>query len=427
MYEIFEKKEDNEEIYRFYCNNDNFKVEDISNDVNKPVYIFFTGHGLFFPTTIEMFRSKVIENNRFEWENIARGTGVQSKASRIIYIRDVYKNWCINGINSKVNTREKLVEMLKDLAENREIITVGSSAGGYMAVLYGRGNRVPIKIMRLRMILKQINPDSVIELGFAIKYIIMGGLLHKYNYIFSLRNDPVLWEKDSKSIFKYLRNYYFDNAKYVVFQTEEARAYFSASIQKKGVIIPNMIKEGLPMPYEGERVREVVTFCRLNSQKNIYMLLRAFKIFLEDHNDYVLKLYGRGEEEDRLKVYANELGISDKVWFCGFNSNIHNDILRSMMYVNSSDYEGISNSMIEALAIGIPTICTDCPPGGAKMFIRSGENGILVPVGDYKAMAKAMATIADDSKLRQKFSQNSIEIRKELDLLSICKKWESLI
>lgn len=52
MYEIFEKKEDNEEIYRFYCNNDNFKVEDISNDVNKPVYIFFTGHGLFFPTTI---------------------------------------------------------------------------------------------------------------------------------------------------------------------------------------------------------------------------------------------------------------------------------------------------------------------------------------------------------------------------------------
>ena len=291
----------------------------------------------------------------------------------------------------------------------------------------GRGNRVPIKIMRLRMILKQINPDSVIELGFAIKYIIMGGLLHKYNYIFSLRNDPVLWEKDSKSIFKYLRNYYFDNAKYVVFQTEEARAYFSASIQKKGVIIPNMIKEGLPMPYEGERVREVVTFCRLNSQKNIYMLLRAFKIFLEDHNDYVLKLYARGEEEDKLKVYANELGISDKVWFCGFNSNIHNDILRSMMYVNSSDYEGISNSMIEALAIGIPTICTDCPPGGAKMFIRSGENGILVPVGDYKAMAKAMATIADDSKLRQKFSQNSIEIRKELDLLSICKKWESLI
>ena len=137
MYEIFEKKEDNEEIYRFYCNNDNFKVEDISNDVNKPVYIFFTGHGLFFPTTIEMFRSKVIENNRFEWENIARGTGVQSKARRIIYIRDVYKNWCINGINSKVNTREKLVEMLKDLAENREIITVGSSAGGYMAVLYG--------------------------------------------------------------------------------------------------------------------------------------------------------------------------------------------------------------------------------------------------------------------------------------------------
>lgn len=84
-----------------------------------------------------MFRLKVVENDRFEWENIAKGAGIQSKASRIIYIRDVYKNWCINGINSKINTSEKLVKMLKDLAEGRDIITVGSSAGGYMSVLYG--------------------------------------------------------------------------------------------------------------------------------------------------------------------------------------------------------------------------------------------------------------------------------------------------
>ena len=291
----------------------------------------------------------------------------------------------------------------------------------------GEEKRTYVKIARLRRMLAEIQPDDVIELGFAIKYIIMGGILNKYNYILSMRNDPIMWNKQSKSAFKYLRNYYFEHAKYVVFQTEDAKAYFRKSIRDKGVVIPNMIKESLPEPFNGERDKEIVTFCRLNKQKNISMMLDAFRIFSLSHDGYVLKIYGRGEEEENLKQYAAELGIAEKVKFCGFNSNVHEAIRRSMMYVNSSDYEGISNSMLEALGIGIPSICTDCPPGGARMFIRSNENGILVPVGEASALADAMCTVADDVQLRQKFSHESIKIREELNLNSICKKWEELL
>ena len=128
-------------------------------------------------------------------------------------------------------------------------------------------NSVVRKILRLKRVLKEIGPDCVIELGFAIKYILVGGLINKYNYIFSFRNDPEMWKKNTKSIFKYFRNYYYGKARFIVFQTEDARNYFKPYIRKKGVIIPNMIKNDLPEAYKGDRKREVVTFCRLNKKK----------------------------------------------------------------------------------------------------------------------------------------------------------------
>lgn len=56
------------------------------------------------------------------------------------------------------------------------------------------------------------------------------------------------------------------------------------------------------------------------------------------------------------------------------------------MFVSSSDFEGISNSMLEAMGMGLPVVVTDCPVGGARMVIQDGVNGLLVPVGDTKTM-----------------------------------------
>lgn len=283
------------------------------------------------------------------------------------------------------------------------------------------------KIGELRKNLKDIQPDYVIELGFAIKYIIVGGLINKYNYIFSMRNDPQMSMKNSKSVFKYFRNYYFRHAKSVVFQTEDARDYYPKDIQSKGVIIPNPIKENLPERHIGERKHIIVAFSRLNKQKNIPMMLDAFKLFLQDFPDYKLKIYGRGEEVENLQRYTQQLQIENHVDFCGFSKNIHNEILEDMMFVSSSDYEGISNSMIEALGIGMPCLCTDCPAGGARMFIDSGVNGLLSPVGDAQKFYSNMVRMASDPELCEKFSKNAVSIKEKLSLSAICDQWEKLI
>ncbi len=102
------------------------------------VIIFFTGHGLYFPTTIEQFREKVVNNNKFEWKNIAENKRIQICADKFIFVRDIYKNWCIQGINSRVDTQDKVANMLKEaVGDDKDVVTVGSSAGGYMAVLFG--------------------------------------------------------------------------------------------------------------------------------------------------------------------------------------------------------------------------------------------------------------------------------------------------
>lgn len=93
------------------------------------------------------------------------------------------------------------------------------------------------------------------------------------------------------------------------------------------------------------------------------------------------------------------------------------------MFVLSSDYEGISNSMIEALAMGIPVISTDCPAGGSRMYIKNNENGILVPVGDKKALAEAMMKLAGNPEFAKQLSVNALKVKEQYALEKIADRF----
>lgn len=135
MYEIFESQVDNIEISREYNYLRNYKIEEING--GGYCWIFFTSHGLYFPTTMDEFKEQVISNDKYEWINISKSDEIKKKASKYIFVRDIYKNWCLEGISAKVNSIEKLAELLRKEAQGKPIITVGSSAGGYMAISLG--------------------------------------------------------------------------------------------------------------------------------------------------------------------------------------------------------------------------------------------------------------------------------------------------
>jgi len=87
----------------------------------------------------------------------------------------------------------------------------------------------------------------------------------------------------------------------------------------------------------------------------------------------------------------------------------------------------MSNSMLESMATGLPTICTDCPAGGARAVIRDHENGILVPVRDAERMYLAMKELIENPALAEKLSENGSNIRNVLSVENIIEKWMEII
>lgn len=114
-------------------NTDNYEVIDYGN--SNLCYIFFSSNGLFFPDTIKEFEEKVIQKNRYEWKYLASDKELIEVSGRHIFVRDIYKQWYIKGINNEINTIDKLIVMLRELTEGYDVVTVGSSAGGYVAAL----------------------------------------------------------------------------------------------------------------------------------------------------------------------------------------------------------------------------------------------------------------------------------------------------
>lgn len=226
---------------------------------------------------------------------------------------------------------------------------------------------------------------------------------------------------------------YYSRANEVVFQTLDAKEIYPESISKKGVVIPNPIKGNLPLPYDGERNTTITTFCRISKQKNLPMLIKAFSMLQRDYSEYELNIIGDAPNEEGREVVAElekmveELGLEQKVHFMPFSAEVHREILQDAMYVNSSDYEGISNAMLEAMAIGMPVVCTDCPIGGARTMIQNEENGLLTPVGDAKALYKGMKKVIENKELADKISHNAAGIRETLSLENIAKQWMELL
>lgn len=280
-------------------------------------------------------------------------------------------------------------------------------------------------IISIRRIIKKEKFDVVISLGnYASMYMLLGCVGIKIKKIISERNDPT--KEPDKKYYRGLRDIIYRTADIIICQTEDAAKYYK-NIIKRRVIIPNPIKENLPISDRNNREKIIVNYCRLNNQKNLPLLIDAFYRLHNDYPEYSLKIYGEGELEQFLKEYINKKGLEDYVEINKFSLNIHEMIKNYAMFVSSSNYEGMSNSMLESLAIGLPTIVTDCPVGGARMVIDSYKNGIIVPINDCDSLYLAMKFIVENPKRAEEMAEKAKEIRNILSAEKIYRKWIEII
>lgn len=269
--------------------------------------------------------------------------------------------------------------------------------------------------------------EGATAFGFLIRSniaMLMASKGTKVKTVFCERNNPVRPDMP-KNIMK-IRDRIYKRCDEAVFQTNEQRDYYT-KIKGRKVVIPNAIKDNLPERFEGERRNEIVNFCRLSKQKNLPLLIDAYERLLEDYPDYTLRVYGKGDEKANLTKYIADKNLERKVFLEDFATDIHNRIKDAKMFVSTSDFEGLSNTMIEAMGIGLPCVCTDCDGGGAKMMIKDHENGLLVPKGDVNAVYTAMKEIIENKQLSDKLSKNATQVKDDLSADKIAEKWIEMI
>ena len=240
--------------------------------------------------------------------------------------------------------------------------------------------------------------------------------------IVSERNYPESYSEEIKAKLKSLSK----RADGYVLQTEFVRKWYGLD-KDNSIVIPNAInKEFLDIkPFKGERRKAIVTAGRLVAAKNHELLIKAFaKAGL---NDYVLEIYGEGQTLDSLTVLAEQCGVKDRVIFKGFSKNIKEDIRDASLFVLSSDFEGLPNALIEAMAIGLPCITTDFDGGGARELICDGKEGVIVPKGDEDSLSAAIKKVVGDKSLSETLAENAVAKVGNFSPEKIYSMWEDYI
>lgn len=243
-------------------------------------------------------------------------------------------------------------------------------------------------------ILRQFLKEDLIEClyVFMISMIPYALLAKSHGCIIvgSERESPKLHDKKAKFIMKYLST--FCNG--FVFQTNGAKKFYPKRLQDKSIVIQNPV---FPLT-ETKRKLEGIHFCaagRAVKTKDFSTILKAFKLFQEEYPQSDLTFFGNKVLEDYLYPQVYELGLQENVLFRGFISNLPNELSAYTVFLFSSLSEGMPNVLMEAMGAGVPCIATDCD-FGPRELIKSGDNGILVPVGDYLKMAGAMKYLVEN-------------------------------
>lgn len=214
----------------------------------------------------------------------------------------------------------------------------------------------------------------------------------------------------------------------IVFQSEGAKAFFPKTVQRKSRILYNPLSpEYIDAFYTGERRNEIVTVGRMDRVKNHALLVDAFSRVVKEKPQMHLTIYGGGDCMEAIQKQVKELGIADKVSLPGDSEQISEKIRDARMFVLSSDFEGMPNAVAEAFAVGAVVVSTDCPSGGARMLVRDGETGLLVPVRDAERMAAAMLRILEDARLEESLRRNAYKFSQTLHPDKINGMWKQYI
>ena len=294
-------------------------------------------------------------------------------------------------------------------------------------------NRIKNFCMRFlaqRRAWKEERPDIIVSfLGKNNAMSILTAFGLSIPVLISVRGEPreEYYNKPLQLCAKYL----FPFAAGVIMQTEASKGFFNHRVVERSVVLPNPLNPSFVEDFEkfipqGEE-RCITLVGRIDANKNHRLVIDAFARLAERFPHYRMEIWGEGEDRTKLLTYVESLGLTGRIHLPGTTEDVKEKLRCSSFYILSSNTEGMPNSLMEAMAMGLPVISTDCPCGGPAMLIENGVNGLLVPVGDQEAMEQAMEKLMGDEGYGKVLGEKAMEIRRTLHPEKVINQWEEYI
>ncbi len=288
----------------------------------------------------------------------------------------------------------------------------------------GRVSNFAARFRKLRNIWKREQPDIVLSfIGKNNMMAILTAFGLKIPVVISVRGEPL--EEYYSRWMRLMAKSLFCLADGVVLQTKRCYSFFPKAVRKKAVTLRNPVRDAFFRErFEGERDKTIAAVGRVDENKNQELLLRAFAKIAGDFPEYRLIIYGEGRKWKEMQQLAGQLGLGERVLWPGNVDNVEELIYKSRVFVLSSNTEGMPNTLIEAMLLGLTVISTDCPCGGPAELISHGVNGLLTPVGDVDKMEEALRAVLSDRQRADKLGREAAKLQTLYKSEAVYKSWE---
>ncbi|WP_138439353.1 glycosyltransferase family 4 protein [Marinobacter alexandrii] len=309
----------------------------------------------------------------------------------------------------------------------------------YLADKVDTTRKSPLSLLRrflgMRTLVRDWGPDAVVSF---LPNVNVAALLAtrglKVPVVVSERTYPPAMPMGP--IWSRLRRWTYPLAATVVMQTQRGEDWLKTeSSGSRGVVIPNPCVYPLPISPQGPAASDVVNptqyvvlaVGRLGEEKGFDLLIQAFSLVAESFPNWDLVILGEGEERSMLEALVTNLGLSGRVLLPGRIGDLAEWYNRAEIYVMSSRFEGFPNTLMEAMAHGLPAVSFDCKTGPADI-IRDGIDGVLVPPADGDAgLARAMAEMIQDDDKRRLMGRAAVRVRERFSFAQVMAKWDDLV
>lgn len=290
----------------------------------------------------------------------------------------------------------------------------------------GTNNKIK-NIRAFRQFVEAEEPDLVVSFLTPFNMLaLMSGIAGRHKVIVCERNDP----NNIKGgwIMRQLRNQLYRKADLCLMQTEHEMAAYPKYIRKKSRVIynpVNMATDYLGSAIKADKENLIVSVGRLHPQKNQAMMIKMMQRLHPIFPTYKLVIYGEGEIRSNLEKMISDLGLEDVVSLPGSSSKVWDSISHAKCFILSSNYEGMSNALIEAMCLGLPVISTKV--SGSTDLIQDGVNGLLIDVGDEDALFEKAKYLLDNPDSAESMAAEATKVYDKLALDTIGREWVKVI